>query len=98
MTDKVTSPSDSTIITQLTAYLDGELETDEVRDVEERISSNNRYQKLLHQLLAFNARADFDTTTDVDTPWFHRAYRLRHIVDRQAARKHQRISKGSRDF
>lgn len=50
MTDGTTSHSDSTIVAQLTAYLDGELEASEVRDVEERISSDQRYQKLLHQL------------------------------------------------
>lgn len=50
MTDGTTANSDSTIIAQLTAYLDGELEAADVRNVEERISLDQRYQKLLHQL------------------------------------------------
>ena len=44
------SLSNDEIIAQLTAYLDGELDEAEVRLVEDQISSDIRYQKLLHQL------------------------------------------------
>ena len=43
-------PSESKIIAQLTAYLDGELDETEVRSVETQISTDLRYQQLLHQL------------------------------------------------
>ena len=50
MNDDNTRQSDSQIISRLTAYLDGELETDQIREIEQQISNDSRHQKLLHQL------------------------------------------------
>jgi hypothetical protein len=42
--------SDSTILQQLTAYLDGELDADEIRIVEKRLASEAKYRGLMQQL------------------------------------------------
>ena len=44
------SPSDSSIMQQLTAYLDGELENDELLEVEERLAEDEKYRTLMQQL------------------------------------------------
>ena len=43
-------PSDSVILSQLTAYLDGELNNDEIVSVEEKLANDRNYRKLMQKL------------------------------------------------
>lgn len=50
MSEATNQKSDSAIMLQLTAYLDGELENDEIHLVEERLATDAKYRSLMQEL------------------------------------------------
>ena len=44
------NPSESSIMLQLTAYLDGELGNSETQQVEERLATDQQYRSIMQQL------------------------------------------------